>query len=48
MALEAIFVIAVAVVGLVLLPFFLVWWGIDKPRTWRKPKDVGLGYYEHP
>jgi hypothetical protein len=28
LALEAIFVIAVAVVGLVLLPFFLVYWGV--------------------
>jgi hypothetical protein len=32
LALEAVFIIAVAAIGLVLLPFFLVYWG-SRDRT---------------
>jgi len=46
-ALEFLFITGLICTGIMLAPVILVRWAFE-PRTWREPKDVGLGFYEHP
>ena len=44
---EAMFIGGLLVAGVLVLPW-VAWRWLCTPRQWREPRDVGVGFYEHP
>lgn len=47
LAWEFVCITGLVAVGVMVAPYVL-WRWLNEPRTWREPKDVGHGGYEHP